>query len=103
MTSKKSMAISSMVFEETCPVQSNCREGVEENSKKMCEEVKCELVGYDSLTDYLKDNEFILGCYRCEWPLRQSSVSSLSTTRLSMFGRKTSISLLLVRHLLCLF
>ena len=60
MTSKKSMAISSVAFEETCPVQSNCREGVEENSKKMCEEVKCELVGYDSLTDYLKDNEFIL-------------------------------------------
>ncbi|XP_020244872.1 heptahelical transmembrane protein 5-like [Asparagus officinalis] len=72
------MLLSSLAFDETCSIQRNCREGSEEIAKKMCEEPKCVLVDYDSLPDYLKDNEFIVSCYRCEWPLKETVLSMFS-------------------------
>ncbi|XP_062203556.1 heptahelical transmembrane protein 4-like [Phragmites australis] len=39
---------------------------------------KCELIGYDALPDWLKDNEFIHGYYRCEWPMTETILSIFS-------------------------
>lgn len=36
---------------------------------------KYELVEYHSLPAFLKDNEFILGYYRSEWPMKQVLMS----------------------------
>nr|DAD41539.1 TPA_asm: hypothetical protein HUJ06_015862 [Nelumbo nucifera] len=40
--------------------------------------VKYQLVEYHSLPEYLRDNEFILGHYRSEWPLKQVLLSIFS-------------------------
>lgn len=39
---------------------------------------KCELIAYDALPDWLKDNEFIHGYYRCEWPMKETILSIFS-------------------------
>ncbi|CAN6338428.1 unnamed protein product [Urochloa humidicola] len=39
---------------------------------------KCELIGYEALPDWLKDNEFIHGYYRCEWPMKETILSIFS-------------------------
>uniref|UniRef100_A0A0E0JWD3 Uncharacterized protein n=1 Tax=Oryza punctata TaxID=4537 RepID=A0A0E0JWD3_ORYPU len=36
------------------------------------------LVGYDELPEFLRDNEFIRGYYRAEWPLRDAALSAFS-------------------------
>ncbi|XP_073274002.1 heptahelical transmembrane protein 4 [Primulina huaijiensis] len=42
---------------------------------RLWKKVKYQLVEYHSLPGYLKDNEYILGHYRSEWPLRQVLLS----------------------------
>lgn len=51
---------------------SSSREG---KGKKLWKKVKYQLVEYHALPGYLKDNEYILGHYRAEWPLKQVLLS----------------------------
>lgn len=46
----------------------------EDKSKKR----QCELIGYEALPEWLKDNEFIHGYYRCEWPMKETILSIFS-------------------------
>ncbi|TVU50055.1 hypothetical protein EJB05_01410 [Eragrostis curvula] len=39
---------------------------------------KYELIRYDELPEWLKDNEFIHGYYRCEWPMKETLLSIFS-------------------------
>ncbi|KAJ0982160.1 hypothetical protein J5N97_010415 [Dioscorea zingiberensis] len=50
----------------------------DEKVHRSCKEAKCKLIDYYSLPHYLKDNEFILDYYRCEWPLKQTILSIFS-------------------------
>jgi adiponectin receptor len=46
--------------------------------KRWRKKVKYQLIGYHSLPGFLRDNEFILGYYRSEWPLKQVFLSIFS-------------------------
>lgn len=49
------------------------------DDKQVVEKRKyCELIGYEALPDWLKDNEFIHGYYRCEWPMKETILSIFS-------------------------
>ncbi|XP_059624023.1 heptahelical transmembrane protein 4-like [Cornus florida] len=43
--------------------------------KRLWKQVRYQLVEYHSLPGYLRDNEFIVGHYRSEWPLKQILLS----------------------------
>ena len=49
------------------------------------------LVKYEELPKYLRDNEFILDYYRCEWPLKDAVLNVFSwhneTFNVWMYGR----------------
>ncbi|XP_072974186.1 heptahelical transmembrane protein ADIPOR3-like [Typha angustifolia] len=47
----------------------------EEKGRSLWKRVRYQLVEYHSLPGYLKDNEYILGYYRSEWPLKQILLS----------------------------
>ncbi|XP_037493449.1 heptahelical transmembrane protein 4 isoform X2 [Jatropha curcas] len=58
----------------------DCEDGNEVSSKEgkghiLWKKVKYQLVEYHSLPGYLRDNEFIHGYYRAEWPLKQVLLS----------------------------
>lgn len=54
------------------------RSSKEGKGKRLWKKVKCQLVEYHALPDYLKDNEYIVGHYRAEWPLKQILLSMFS-------------------------
>lgn len=64
-----------MSSEATHSTESSPKEG---KGKRLWKSVKYQLVEYHSLPGYLKDNEFILGHYRSEWPLKQIFLSMFS-------------------------
>ncbi|OVA03972.1 Hly-III-related [Macleaya cordata] len=47
----------------------------EGKGKRLWNKVKYQLVEYHALPGYLRDNEFIVGHYRSEWPLKQTLLS----------------------------
>ncbi|GMI86510.1 heptahelical protein 4 [Hibiscus trionum] len=49
-----------------------------EKGKRSWKKVKYKLVEYHSLPAYLKDNEYIVGHYRSEWPMKQLFLSVFS-------------------------
>ncbi|XP_061338896.1 heptahelical transmembrane protein 4-like isoform X1 [Gastrolobium bilobum] len=49
--------------------------GREGKGKRLWKKVKYQLVEYHSLPGYLRDNEYILGHYRSEWPMKQILLS----------------------------
>ncbi|KAJ1703609.1 hypothetical protein LUZ63_003388 [Rhynchospora breviuscula] len=52
--------------------------GKRRKAKKEQKSKKCRLLRYDELPDYMKENEFILNYYRCEWPLTKAFFSLFS-------------------------
>lgn len=53
----------------------NYKEG---KGKRLWKKVKYQLVEYHSLPGYLRDNEYIQGHYRANWPLKQAFFSIFS-------------------------
>lgn len=50
----------------------------EGKGKRLWKKVKYQLVEYHALPAYLRDNEFILGHYRADWPMKQTLLSIFS-------------------------
>ncbi|CAN6712435.1 unnamed protein product [Malus baccata var. baccata] len=50
----------------------------EAKGKRLWKKVRYQLIEYHSLPGFLRDNEFILGYYRSEWPLKQVLLSIFS-------------------------
>ncbi|KAJ4962418.1 hypothetical protein NE237_022357 [Protea cynaroides] len=79
----ENLVVSPEAFEKVC-TSSEREDGnrfycsKEGKGKRLWKKVKYQLVEYHSLPAYLKDNEFILGHYRSEWPLKQIFLSIFS-------------------------
>lgn len=63
--------------------QFDCENGNKVSSKegkgtRIWKKVKYQLIEYHALPSFLRDNEFILGYYRSEWPLKQVFLSIFS-------------------------
>ncbi|KAM7266045.1 hypothetical protein ACFE04_003728 [Oxalis oulophora] len=56
--------------DETMESHKSCGKG-----KRLWKKVKYQLVEYHSLPGYLRDNEYIVGHYRADWPLKQTLLS----------------------------
>ncbi|PKA50423.1 hypothetical protein AXF42_Ash013512 [Apostasia shenzhenica] len=64
-------------------LESSWHEGRDRSEKvgkgrRLWKKVKYQLVEYHCLPNYLKDNEYILGYYRSEWPLKQILFSTFT-------------------------
>lgn len=66
----KDSVVASGLMENHC----SCSAG-EGKGKRLWKKVKYQLVEYHSLPGYLRDNEYILGHYRSEWPMKQVLLS----------------------------
>jgi hypothetical protein len=81
---EETMATSTITFGEACytiekkKLKQKIEGGKEKDEEKGKKAKKCKLVCYSSLPGYLKDNEFILGYYRCEWPMKETLLSIFS-------------------------
>ncbi|XP_057449647.1 heptahelical transmembrane protein 4-like isoform X2 [Lotus japonicus] len=66
-----------MAREDSVALMENQREssGREGKGKRLWKKVKYQLVEYHSLPAFLRDNEYILGHYRSEWPMKQVLLS----------------------------
>ncbi|CAL5419439.1 unnamed protein product [Camellia sinensis] len=51
------------------------RAGRVDSGQNMKQGFERRLVKYQSLPEYLKDNEFVLDYYRCKWPLKETLFS----------------------------
>ncbi|XP_073296331.1 heptahelical transmembrane protein 4-like isoform X2 [Primulina huaijiensis] len=66
----------------------------EGKGKRLWKKVKYQLVEYHSLPGYLKDNEYILGHYRSEWPMKQAllSVFTIHNETLNVWTMKDDVA-----------
>ncbi|KAF5725896.1 Heptahelical transmembrane protein2 [Tripterygium wilfordii] len=56
----------------------NCNHNNHHKSEEKEKKTKRRLMKYGDLPEYLKDNEYILDYYRCEWPLKDAFLSIFS-------------------------
>ncbi|GLU20144.1 hypothetical protein SLE2022_363570 [Rubroshorea leprosula] len=63
------------VSSETIEKRTACSSSKGGKGKRLWKKVKYQLVEFHSLPGYLRDNEYIIGHYRSEWPLKQTLLS----------------------------
>ncbi|XP_030498279.1 heptahelical transmembrane protein 4 [Cannabis sativa] len=77
MNSGKKNGEDSKVSSETTESELGCS-SKEARGKRLWKKVRYQLVEFHSLPAYLRDNEYIIGHYRSEWPLKQILLSIFS-------------------------